>query len=206
MLGAMSASDDELLQRWREGDPTAGNELFVRHFHAIRRFFANKVSAADVEDLVQRTFTGCVEARERLRSDSGLRSFLFGVARRQLYKFLRERAALGQRVDPDFGVSSVRDLGHTPSSMMAKQQDHELLLQALQRLSVEQQTMLELYYWEQLPGPEIAEVLGIAPATVRTRLFRGRQALEQAFRELAGARPGAGVDVEAVLRKAGASR
>jgi RNA polymerase sigma factor (sigma-70 family) len=202
----MTASDEELLQQWRDGDQAAGNELLRRHFRAVRRFFANKVPAEDVEDLVQRTFVGCVEARERLRGEAGLRSFLFGVARRQLYKFLRERATLARRVDVDFGVSSVRDLGHTPSSMMAKQQDHEILLQAMQRLSVEQQTLLELYYWEQLPGPEIAEVLDVAPATVRTRLFRGRQALEQAFHELAGARCGPAFDLEAALRKVGGAR
>lgn len=202
----MAARDEELLERWRDGDQAAGNELFLRHFASIRRFFANKVPREDVEELVQRTFTGCVEARARLRGDSGLRSFLFGVAKRQLYKLLRERAVRGRRVDVDFAVSSVRDLGHSPSSMMARQQDHELLLQALQRLSVEQQTMIELFYWEQLPGPEIAEVLDIAAATVRTRLFRARQALERELRELTGnAREPAG-DLEAALRTLGTAK
>jgi RNA polymerase sigma factor (sigma-70 family) len=206
MLYPVPTADEELLQRWREGDAAAGNELFLRYFRSIRRFFANKVPAEEVEDLVQRTFTACVEARDRVRAESGLRSFLFGVARRQLLKFLRERASLARRVDVDFGVSSVRDLGHTPSSMLARQQDHELVLQGLQRVSVEHQTMLELFYWEQLPGPEIAEILGIAPATVRTRLFRGRQALEQALRELAGGELGPSPDVEAALRKVGSAQ
>jgi RNA polymerase sigma factor (sigma-70 family) len=82
---------------------------------------------------------------------------------------------------------------------VAKQQDQELLLQALQQISVEHQTIIELYYWEQLSGPEIAEVLDIAPATVRTRLHRGRQAVEEALARLARAERT--VDLEDTLRK-----
>lgn len=202
----MEGSDHELLAAWRDGDKTAGNELFRRHFRSVRRFFRNKVPPDDVEDLIQKTFAGCVEGLERFRGDASFRTFLFAVARRQLFKYLRDRASQERRLDPDFGVSSVHALGQTPSSMMAQRQDHELLLQALQRVSVEHQTMLELSYWEQLPGTEIAEVLGIAPATVRTRLFRGRAALEQEFLKLASGqvKPDPDFDIEAALRNVGA--
>lgn len=201
----MPAGDSELLQQWRDGDKTSGNELFRRHFRSIRRFFRNKVSPDDVEDLIQRTFAGCVEGRDRFRGDASFRTFLFAVARRQLFKFLRDRASRERRVDPDFGVSSIHALGKTPSSLLAKQQDHQLLLQALQRVSVEHQTMLELFYWEQLPGSEIAQVLSIAEATVRTRLFRGRAAVEKAFQDLAAGhvKPDPDFDIEAALRKLG---
>ena len=200
----MSRPDTELLLSWRDGDKAAGNELFRRHFRSIRRFFRNKAPPDDVEDLIQKTFAGCVEGRDRFRGDSSFRTFLFAVARRQLFKFLRDRASRDKRVDPDFGVSSIHALGQTPSSMMAHQQNQELLLQALQRVSVEHQTMLELFYWEQLPGAEIADVLGIAAATVRTRLHRGRAALEKAFMELAtGKTPRAPLDLEADMRKLG---
>jgi RNA polymerase sigma factor (sigma-70 family) len=200
----MSAhTDEELLERWQAGDTAAGNELFLRYFKSVRRFFANKVPAEEVEDLVQRTFAGCVEARERVRPDPGIRAFLFGVARRQLYKYLRDRASHTKRFDVDFGVSSVRDLGHSPSSMMAKHQAHELLLQALQQVSVEHQTILELHYWEQLAGAEIAVILEIAPGTVRTRLFRARQAVEEAFARLSRSDHATGRDLEDSLRKLG---
>lgn len=202
----MPRGDSELLEQWRDGDKPSGNELFRRHFRSIRRFFRNKVPPDDVEDLIQRTFAGCVEGRDRFRGDASFRTFLFAVARRQLFKFLRDRASRERRVDPDFGVSSIHALGQTPSSMMAKQQDHEILLQALQRVSVEHQTMLELFYWEGLSGAEIADVLNIAPPTVRTRLFRGRAALEKAFVELASGQAKAepDFDIEAALRKLGA--
>lgn len=182
----MTATDEELLQQWRAGDAAAGNALFLRYFPAVRRFFASKVPAEDVEDLIQRTFAGCVEARERVRADGGLRSFLFGVAHRQLFKFLRDRAVAVRRTDVDFSVSSVRDLGHTPTSILGHGRRQELLVAALQTISVEHQTILELFYWDELSGAEIAEVLGIAAATVRTRLFRARAALVAAVAELGG--------------------
>jgi len=201
----MARDDAELLEAWRGGDKSSGNELFRRHFRSVRRFFRNKVPPDDVEDLIQRTFAGCVEGRDRFRGDASFRTFLFAVARRQLFKFLRDRAARDRRVDPDFGVSSIHALGQSPSSMMAKQQEHEILLEALQRVSVEHQTMLELYYWEGMSGAEIADVLDIAPATVRTRLFRGRASLEKAFSELAAGKVTGqeSFDIEAALRKVG---
>lgn len=194
--------DAELLEEWRAGDRAAGNALFRRHFASIRRFFRNKIAPDDVEDLIQRTFAACVEGKERFRGDSSFRTFLFAVARRQLYKFLRDRASRDARVDPDLGVSSINALGHSPSSVLAARQDQALVLEALQRISVDHQVMLELYYWEQLPGPDIARVFDITPTTVRTRLFRARRALEEAINELreaSGVR-GPAIDLEDAAR------
>ena len=172
-------SDNELLAAWREGDTRAGKELFERHFASLRRFFANKVDLHEVEDLMQRSFMGCVEAVERFRGDSSFRTFLFAIGRRQLYKHFRDaRVKDGRRAD-DLSVSSVVELGRTPSSLMGAQQEQTLMLQALQRISVDHQTVLELHYWEQLSTEDIAEVCDIAPATVRTRLHRARHALRE---------------------------
>ena len=170
-------SDNELLEAWRDGDMRAGKELFERHFTALRRFFANKVDLHEVEDLMQRSFMGCVEAVERFRGDSSFRTFLFAIGRRQLYKHFRDqRVKDGRRAD-DLSVTSVAELGRSPSSILGARQEGAMLLHALQRISVDHQTVLELHYWEQLSTDEIAEVCEIATATVRTRLHRARHAL-----------------------------
>lgn len=171
-------SDNELLVAWRDGDTRAGKELFERHFASLRRFFANKVDLPEVEDLMQRSFMGCVEAVERFRGDSSFRTFLFAIARRQLYKHFRDqRVKEGRRAD-DLSVTSVAELGRTPSSILGAQQEGQMLLTALQRISVDHQTVLELHYWEQLSTDEIANICDIAPPTVRTRLHRARHALK----------------------------
>lgn len=194
------AADFELLERWRGGDTDAGNQLFNKHFGSMRRFFRNKIGAEEVEDLIQRTFLACVESRDKFRGDCSFRTYLFVVARNELFAHLRRRAKEEARAGVDFTVSSIHDLGISPSGAMAKQQAHALVLEALRRIPVDHQIMLELYYWEQVPGPELAEVLGINPTTVRTRLFRAREALKVQLEKLSA--PGAIIDVEQSVRAA----
>ena len=71
--------DLELLQRWRDGDRAAGNELFERHFTAVCNFFRNKVSDG-VDDLIQRTFVTCLEVEGGFRGESSFRSYLMGLS------------------------------------------------------------------------------------------------------------------------------
>ena len=195
-------ADEELLERWRAGDKAAGNELLSRYFGPVRRFFATKISGDDVKDLVQRTFAGCVEGAERFRGDGSFRAFILAIARRQLYKYLRDRSRHSARDQPDLSVSSVVALGQSPTSVIAAAQREEVLLQALQRIPVEQQTLLELHYWERLPAPELAQVLDIEPGTVRVRLHRARRAVERVLTELVGP-DGEPVDVETTARVLG---
>jgi RNA polymerase sigma-70 factor (ECF subfamily) len=196
----MQDSDATLLASWRDGDQRAGTALFRRHFSAVRRFFRNKVGPDDVEDLVQRTFMGLLEAAARFRGDASVRVLVFSIARNQLYKFLRDRGRrLARQVD--LAVSSVQALGLTPSSVVAAGQKQALVQEALQRISVDHQVVIELHYWEELPTDEIAAILEIAPATVRTRLHRARAALDEALQELsAGA---ATPEVEDAIRGLG---
>jgi RNA polymerase sigma-70 factor (ECF subfamily) len=65
-----------------------------------------------------------------------------------------------------------------------QQQERALVAEAMRQIPVDFQITLELYYWEQLTGPELAEVLGISPTTVRTRLHRAREALRASLERL----------------------
>ncbi len=192
-------SDDELLATWRDGDTRAGKELFERHFMALRRFFSNKVDPDEVEDLMQRSFMGCVEAMDRFRGEASFRTFLFAIARRQLYKHFREQRVKQGRAAEDLSITSVAALGRTPSSVLNAQQEEAMLLRALQNVSVDHQTVLELFYWEQLSTAEIAHVCDISLVTVRTRLHRARHALRERLEadlEACG-RSSEGLDVDA---------
>lgn len=178
------ADDFELLQRWRDGDNPAGNELFERHFKSIRRFFRNKVELRDAEDLIQRTFLACVEAIVRFRAEASFRTYLFTIARRELCHYIRRKTRSAARNEPDLTVSSIVDLGISPSVAAVQQQERALVAEAMRQIPVDFQITLELYYWEQLTGPELAEVLGISPTTVRTRLHRAREALRASLERL----------------------
>ncbi|MEM6989810.1 MAG: sigma-70 family RNA polymerase sigma factor [Myxococcota bacterium] len=185
----MEDSDDALLSRWRQADAAAGTELFRRYFDRVRRFFHTKVDPRDVEELVQTTFAAVVEGRDRFRGDGEFGGYIFGVARHILYRHLRKRASPGREVDGS--VSSVAALGMSPSSVVAQREHADLVQRALQRIPVQQQMLLELSYWEEMPNKELAVVLEVEPTTVRTRLFRARAALEAELRVLMAIAPGA---------------
>lgn len=177
------ATDLELLERWRAGDREAGNELFERHFDSICRFFENKI-AGDVEELVQATFLACVDNRDQFRGQSSFRTYLFSIARYQLYGYFRRNRRDGRALD--FGVTSLADMGASPRSRVARDEQHRLLLGALCALPLEQQVLLELHYWQGMDMAALAEVFAINQATVRTRLFRARQALREQMAGMAG--------------------
>lgn len=174
-------SDGDLLEAWRGGDRTAGDELIRRHFDSICRFFRAKLGD-DVEDLIQKTFLDCVTSRDRVAID-GFRPYLFGVAKNRLYDHLRASFRGPQRLD--LGSSSLADLGTSPSQHVARDQEEQLLLAAMRTIPVEFQIALELAYWENMSGPEIAQVLGIPANTVRSRLARARAAVRDALERLA---------------------
>jgi RNA polymerase sigma-70 factor (ECF subfamily) len=73
---------------------------------------------------------------------------------------------------------SVVDDDPSPSQWLIRRQDERMLLQALRRVPLQQQLVLQLRFWEDLTGGEIAEVLRIPEPTVRTRLRRATQALK----------------------------
>ncbi len=178
------SADHELLERWRAGDAEAGTVLFERHFDALCRFFRNKLADGDaVDDLIQRTFVALVEHRDQFRGDSSVRTYLFTVARHELYGHLRRNLREQSRFDPL--EQSVHDRAPSPSTIVAQRKEQRLLLEALRRVPVELQVVLELYYWEDLSASELAAVLELPEGTVRTRIRRGRQLLEQALTELA---------------------
>ena len=175
-------TDGELLAAWRTGDDAAGRELFARHFDGLYRFFANKVGRG-IEDLVQETFLACVEHRGDIREVSSFRGFLYGVARRRLYRKWRDENRGAGAID--IGLTSVAELGPSPSAIAADAQEQKLILGALRRIPLEFQIALELFYWEDLRASELAAVLEIPEGTVRSRLRRGRQLLEKQINLLA---------------------
>lgn len=169
-------TDFELLQAWRRGDAPAGQKLFKRHFRAVYRFFQTKCEA-EADELVQATFTACVRARDNFRGDSAFTTYLYTVARHELYRVLAERRRDLGRVD--FEVSSIAQLAPTPRTQIATREDRACLLRALRDLPVEQQTLLELHYWESVEIGALAEIFDSPASTIRSRLHRARNALRE---------------------------
>lgn len=177
-----AASDIELLTAWRAGDAQSGNELFHRHFDSVCRFFSSKIQG-DVEDLIQRTFLACVESRDRFEGQASFRAYLFGIARNVLHRYFRDKSRYKKRFSAL--ESTATDLAPGPSLLLADKREQRLLLTALRTLPLDHQIILELYYWENLSGPELALALELPEGTVRGRIRRAKQLLETAIEESA---------------------
>ena len=174
-------SDAELLRAWRRGDRRAGSTLFNRYFDSILRFFRTKVDDA-VEDLVQQTFTACVETRDRFREESSFRTYLYAIAHNVLREFYRRRRRFGRYVN--FEVESVVDLGAGPVTLAVAHAEQRLLLEALRRIPIAHQVILELYFWERFTGKEMGAFLDVTEDTVRSRLRRVKAQLIDQCRAL----------------------
>jgi RNA polymerase sigma factor (sigma-70 family) len=186
----VATDDDELLAAWRSGERRAGERLFDRHFKALTRFFRNKVGrgsdpgAGDgMDDLIQQTVLGLLEAKHEFRGEGSFRSFVFGVAYNVLRNHYRRARRDADRLD--FGVTSIFDLAQGPSEVLMARHEQQLLLQGLRKIPVEHQVLLELYFWEPLTAAELAAVLEVPEGTVRTRIRRAKQLLEAELSRLA---------------------
>jgi len=173
-----AALDAELVMRWqKENDQRAADALLVRYYKLLRRFFLNKVPRDTVEDLVQETFLQCLGALKTFEGRSSLRTFITLIAKRRCWKYYRTRGRKFDRLDPLEG--SVQAMSTGVFTKLARRLDQRILLEALRRIPLKYQTVLELFYWEELTGKEVAEILEMNPSTVKTWLRVGKQRLQE---------------------------
>jgi RNA polymerase sigma-70 factor (ECF subfamily) len=174
------AADLELLERWAQGDRDAGALLLERHFDALYGFLRRR-AIGSVEDLMQQTLLACVESRGRFRGEASFRTYLLQIARYQLYAHYRRKQNMWSDDPPDAAQSDP-----SPSATLVRKQDERLVLHALRTLPSIFQVVLKLNFFDGLTGPEIAAVLGVPEATVRSRLRRALEHLRAATAKLAG--------------------
>lgn len=168
--------DLRLLDQWCAGDAAAGNTLFKRHFPSVYRFFEHK-SDGDIDDLVQETFLQCVKGRDTFKRQSSFRTYLFAIARHVLLHHWRNRTH--RRTTVDLEEVSIASLSTSIATRLARNEDRSRLLVALRGLPIDQQLLLEMFYWEGFNRDQLAEVFDIETATVGSRLSRARERLHE---------------------------
>lgn len=181
--------DASLLRAWSEGDTDAGNRLLGRYFDRLLVFFGPRAER-DVEDLVQRTMLSCVRAHASVHTSSSFRAFLFTTAKNELVDHYRRRGSAPPLAEPDDVVCQRT----TPSQYAVGREERRRLARALQRLDLDLQMVVALHYWEGMTNVELAETLEIPLGTVKSRLRRAKEALQELL--LAQATP---AEVDATL-------
>jgi DNA-directed RNA polymerase specialized sigma24 family protein len=166
--------DFKLLERWRSGDRNAADELFDRHFTSLFVFLRNK-TWGDPTRLMDDTFLACRDAKVARRRLSSFRSYMFVAASAALHDELEQTWRMGATLDPL--VHSMIACGMPSVVVATPHPSRRLVLEAMRRLPLRDQTGLELHFWEQLDRRELAEVLDIPRSSVPRWLRRALEGL-----------------------------
>lgn len=180
--GSVAAMDPdlELLAAWRGGDKTAAGTILKNYYYTVRRAVVTKVPEAAVDDIIQDVFAALSERRDTFRADASLKTFILTITRNTVADYYRQQ----ERRPVDVLESSVHDLGAGPSSLLLKHESDRLLLEALRSITLDDQFILELYYWDDMSGPDLAQVFECPEPAIRSRLRRAKERLTAALQEL----------------------
>jgi RNA polymerase sigma-70 factor (ECF subfamily) len=170
-------SDEALIRRIADGDQPAMRTLFARHRVAIYRWLLRLVGdEALAEDLLSDVFLDVWRKAASFGGRSSVSTWLLAIAR---YKGLSARR---RRTDAELNdelASSVADPSDDPELVLQKRNREELLRRSLARLSPEHGEVIDLVYYHGKSVKEVAEIVGINEATVKTRMFYARKKLAE---------------------------
>ena len=168
-------SDEALYQAHRDGDRHAATVLYDRYFARVRGYFINKVAdPGSCDDLTQDTFELILRKPEAYEGRSTFRAYLFGVGHNKLREHYRKCL---QRESEDIEELPVAEIGPGVSTLVAQKAAAQRMIDALRQLPSQQQSLFEMYYWQELSGPEIAEIMRCKESTLRSRLRLAKKAL-----------------------------
>jgi RNA polymerase sigma-70 factor (ECF subfamily) len=178
-------TDEQLLQRWREGDRDAGSRLLARYIKMLRAYFVRRLRECDPADLVQDVFLRMTKARDRFEDRSSVKTYVLHIARNVFREKVRELHRPNGKFDPL--VESLAQInGHSQSSILGNDEELQLMLDAMQHIEEAQLELLELHYFYDYTQVEIAEIVEIPVGTVKSRTEAARRALLREFMNLLG--------------------
>lgn len=199
----MTAADADalLVERVKNGDMRAFEMLVVKYQRRIERLIARMVRDVDlVPDIAQETFIRAYRAIPQFRGDSAFYTWLYRIAVNTAKKALVElkrdplvsEAALGSADDADETSRVENELsdGETPDAVLASKEVANAVNAAIDALSEDLRQAITLREIEGLSYEEIADVMNCPIGTVRSRIFRAREAIAQRLRPLLGTREG----------------
>jgi RNA polymerase sigma-70 factor, ECF subfamily len=177
-----ASSDATLVNRIAAGDKLAMQALFARHrtplYRWLLRFVGNETIA---EDLLSEVFLDVWRQAGRFEGRSSVATWLMSIARFKALSARRRRteAELNEKIE-----TTVADTASDPEAALQEKNRGELLRQALTRLSPEHREVIDLVYYHEKSVDEVAEILAVPPATVKTRMFYARKNLAALVREI----------------------
>jgi RNA polymerase sigma-70 factor (ECF subfamily) len=178
MLRPMTEGDDlDLVRRIASGDRMAMRALYGRHQLKVHRFITGMVrDAALAEDLVNDVFFDVWQQAGRFEARSTVSTWLLGIAR---FKALSARRKRRDDELDDETAQAVPDGADTPEVTAQKSDKGAALRTCIGRLSAEHRAVVDLVYYHDKSVEEVAVILTIPEATVKTRMFYARKKLSE---------------------------
>ncbi|MGQ9898206.1 MAG: RNA polymerase sigma factor [Acidobacteriota bacterium] len=177
------ATDEELLRAFQQGDEQAFGQLYQRYRIAIYRFLARRLpSSARAEEMCQDVFVALVEHATSWRGEASVKTYLYRIAFNRLVSDARRSEhQFMVAPSPNDGPMPVREpqAAERPDVVFETHERTRLVREALEHLSPEFRDTLVLKEYDGLSCEEIAEVLGVAVGTVKSRLFRAKLELKR---------------------------
>ncbi len=193
------AIDQELVERVQAGDRKAFDLLVIKYQRKVQRLVSRYIrDSGEVDDVTQETFIKAYRALANFRGESAFYTWIYRIAINCAKNYL---ASPGRRIvpvselesdDEDDAESFERASGlqdvATPDAEYASKQIAETVNRAMAALPEDLRTAVTLREIEGLSYEEIAEAMDCPIGTVRSRIFRAREAIAAELRPLLGTR------------------
>ena len=175
---AIDTPDETLIRSIAAGDKQAMKTLFARHnvrvFRFLLRFVGDKATA---EDLVSEVFMEVWRHAGKFQARARVSTWLLAIGRYKALSALRRRGPT-EELD-EHAAEAIEDPRANPEMTMQNRQTSQILLDCLQRLSPAHRAVIDLVYYHERSIEEVAEIAGISPNTVKTRMFYARKRIAQ---------------------------
>ena len=165
-----SASDEMLMDRFKEGDESAFVELYSRYKRRVYAYCVRMINSAEqADDLFQEVFVRVARKRHRFEAGS-FSAWLFAIARNLCLNALRDTVT-------HVAIEDVAETLHTAADEAEYDQSLEILKEAIDQLPADLRDPLVLRVYSGLSYQEIADLTQTKLATVKVRIFRAKQRL-----------------------------
>ncbi len=183
-------TDQVLVERVQAGDRNAFNLLVVRYQHKVAGLVTRYVSAGDVPDVVQESFIKAFRALDSFRGESAFYTWLYRIAVNTAKNYL---TAQGRRPpSSDIEASEAENFENAgvlkeisnPENLMLSEELRQVVFNTIESLPQELKLAITLRELEGLSYEEIAEIMACPVGTVRSRIFRARETIDNKVQPL----------------------
>ena len=165
-------SDEALIGLIADGDKRAMQVLYARHNVRVYRFILRLTGNQSLaEDLVSEVFLDVWRQAEAFESKSQVSTWLLAIARYKALSALRRRT--DEHLD-DQMAASIEDTADDPETVVHKKDRSTIVQKCLRQLSPAHREVIDLVYYHEKSVDEVAKIVGVPAATVKTRMFYAR--------------------------------